>query len=146
MASLAKTNLHPAVPAATLARLRRACLALPEVIEEAAWTGTRWRIRQHTFAHVLMIASGWPPAYCRVAGSDGPACLLTFRSPWPALEVHAYRSDPFFRPGWWPDIVGMRLDPATDWAEVAGLVTASYRMLAPKKLVAAACLPAHPQD
>jgi hypothetical protein len=31
---------------------------LPEVCEEQAWVGTRWRIRKEAFAHVLMIADG----------------------------------------------------------------------------------------
>ena len=70
---------HPQVPNAILARLRKACLALPEAHEEQAWVGTRWRIRKETFAHVLMIAEGWPPVYARAAGTDGPVCVLTFR-------------------------------------------------------------------
>ena len=120
----------------TLARLRSVCLALPEAIEEPAWVGTRWRIRKQTFAHVLMVDAGWPPAYARAAASDGPVCVLTFRSPLPQLDAFAYTWEPFFRPPWFPDIVGMRLDDTTDWDEVAGLVRASYRHLAPKKLAA----------
>lgn len=38
-------------------------------------------------------------------------------------------------PVWWPDIVGMVLDGATDWDQVAELVTESYCVLAPKKLI-----------
>jgi hypothetical protein len=48
--------------------------------------------------------------------------------------VHAFTRAPFFRPVWFPDIVGMTLDARTDWDEVAGLVRASYVHLAPKKL------------
>ena len=69
-----------AVPPAVLARLRAACRTLPEAREEAAWVGIRWRIRTATFAHVLMIVDGWPPAYARAAGTAGPACVLTFQS------------------------------------------------------------------
>lgn len=125
------------VPALVLARLREACLAFPDAREEAAWVGTRWRIRQQTFAHVLMVNDGWPPAYAQAAGSNGPLCVLTFRSPLPQLDLHAYTWEPFFRPVWFPDIVGMRLDEAdTDWDEVTGLLRASYRHLAPKALAA----------
>ncbi len=127
---------HAAVPTETVARLRSICLALPEVTEEAAWVGTRWRIRKHTFAHVLMIDAGWPPAYARVARSNGPLCVVTFRSPLPELDVYAFAAPPFFRPGWWPDIVGLALDARTDWREVAELLTDSYVRLAPKKLAA----------
>jgi len=122
------------VPPKIVAKLRSICSELPETIEEPAWVGTRWRIRKHTFAHALMIDAGWPPAYARVAKSDGPLCVMTFRSPLPELDVYAFTWAPFFKPGWWPDIVGMALDARTDWDGVAGLVTGSYGLLAPKKL------------
>ena len=63
-----------------LKRLRAICRALPETREEHAWTGVRWRVRKDTFAHVLVLEGGWPPAYAKAAGRDGPATLLTFRS------------------------------------------------------------------
>jgi hypothetical protein len=122
------------VPPEIVAKLRAICSELPETIEEPAWGGTRWRIRKHTFAHVLMIDAGWPPAYAKAAKSEGPLCVMTFRSALPELDVYAYSWAPFFKPGWWPDIVGMALDADTDWDEVDGLVTASYCRLAPKKL------------
>lgn len=123
-----------AVPPEILACLGPLCRVLPEAIEEPAWHGTRWRIRKHTFAHVLTIEAGWPPAYANVAGSDGPCCVMTFRSPLPELDLHAFARAPFFRPGWWPDIVGMVLDAGTDWHEVDDLVAESYCRLAPAKL------------
>jgi YjbR len=126
---------RPDVPPATVARLRSICLALPEAHEEQAWVGTRWKVRKHTFAHVLMIASGWPPAYARAAGSDGPLSVLTFRSSGPELHALANTGDPFFKPRWLPDIVGMRLGDDVDWDEVAELVTESYCVQAPRRLV-----------
>jgi len=42
-------------------RIGAVCLALPEVREEDAWVGTRWRVRTKTFAHVLTVDAGWPP-------------------------------------------------------------------------------------
>lgn len=122
------------VPAELVAKVRSVCLGLPETYEEQAWVGTRWRIRQRTFAHVLLIESGWPPAYARAAGSDGPISVLTFRSSGPELEVLRNVGHPFFKPRWLPDIVGMVLDAGVDWDEVAELVTESYCILAPKKL------------
>jgi len=50
-----------------VARLRQMCLGLPEAYEERAWVGLRWRIRTHTFAHVLTVEAGWPPAYAQAA-------------------------------------------------------------------------------
>ena len=47
-----------------------------------------------------------------------------------------FERPPFFRPVWWPNIVGLVLDADTDWDEVAALLTKSYCVLAPKKLAA----------
>jgi hypothetical protein len=125
---------HREAPAKVVARLRSVCLALPEAYEEQAWVGTRWRIRKQTFAHVLMVVAGWPPAYAQALGAAGPACVLTFRSQVAVANVHSYATAPFFRPRWWPDIVGMVIDAKTDWDEVAHLVSESYRVMAPNKL------------
>lgn len=126
---------HPNVAKEILDRLRLTCLDLPEAYEERAWVGTRWMVTKKTFAHVLMVAEGWPPAYARAAGTDS-GCVLTFRSPQPALQVERFGRPPFFRPPWFPNIVGLSVGSATDWQDVAELVTLSYRVLAPKKLVA----------
>jgi hypothetical protein len=124
----------PDVPLEVLSRVRAMCLDLPETYEEAAWVGTRWRIRAKTFAHVLTIDSGWPPAYARAAGTDGPATVLMFRSSGPELDVLRRARHPFFAPPWRGDEVGMVLDTGVDWAEVAELLIESYCVLAPRKL------------
>ncbi|HEX5096404.1 MAG TPA: MmcQ/YjbR family DNA-binding protein [Acidimicrobiia bacterium] len=125
---------RPEVPNQVVAKLAKLCLALPEVFQEDAWVGTRWKVRKETFAHVLMIADGWPPAYVKAAGTEGPACVLTFRAP--IEELDAMRGAPFFKPVWFADVVGLFLDDGTDWTEVRELVTDSYCILAPKKLAA----------
>ena len=125
----------PEVPVDYVDRLRSMCLALPEAYEEAAWVGTRWRVRKRTFAHVVHIESGWPPAYARAAGVDA-ADVLTFRSAGEELEVLSAVGRPFFRPPWAPGVVGMLLDDATEWDEVSELVIESYRVLAPRGLAA----------
>ncbi len=43
---------------------------------------------------------------------------------------------PYFKPVWFPDIVGLRIDDDTDWDEVGELLTESYCTRAPKRLVA----------
>ena len=128
---------HPDVSPAVVARLRRICLRLPGACEEPAWVGTRWSVRKKVFAHVLHVEAGWPPAYARAVGLEGPVDLLTFRSPAAECNVYAFAAPPFFRPGWWPNIVGMLLADDVDWEEVAMLVSASHRALAPKRLLAA---------
>jgi hypothetical protein len=133
------------VPPGIVERLRAVCLGLPETYEEQAWVGTRWCVRGRTFAHVLRIDAGRPPAYARAAGTDGPCTVLTFRSSGPELDVLGGAGHPFFRPVWAPGILGMLLDEGagsgrgtdwnTDWGEVAELLTESYCVLAPRKLV-----------
>lgn len=122
------------VPGNIVATVREACLALPEAYEAPAWVGTRWCIRKKTFAHVLTIANGWPPAYARAAGTDGPVCVLTFQSWLPKADPDAFSNAPYFLPPWRPDIVGRVLDADVDWDEVSDLLAASYCLLAPKKL------------
>jgi predicted DNA-binding protein (MmcQ/YjbR family) len=117
-----------------ITRLRTVCMRLPEAYEEAAWVGTRWRIRNRTFAHVLFVDSGWPPAYARAAADDGPITVVMFRSSGAELEVLRNTGRPFFAPVWRSDEVGMVLDEPVDWDEVAELVTDSYRILAPPSL------------
>ena len=82
-----------------------------------------------------MGADGWPPAYARAAGSDGPMCVLTFRAAGDELEALRVAPHPFFKPVWFRDIVGMALEPTTDWTQVAELLTESYCALAPQSLV-----------
>ena len=124
------------VPREVVAHLRSVCMALPEAYEEAAWVGTRWRIRKRTFAHVLTVESGSPPAYARAAATTDPVTVLMFRSSGPELDALRNGGHPFFPPRWRGDEVGMVLDADVDWDEVKELVTESYCVQAPKKLVA----------
>ena len=116
-----------------LDRVRAICTALPEVVEEQAWVGTRWVVRRKNFAHVLDIVDGHPPAYAEAAGTTD-ATVLTFRVPRDDLDALALAGPPFFKPVWFPDIVGLHLTDETDWTEVAELVADSYRLLAPRRL------------
>jgi hypothetical protein len=113
------------VPAAFLEELRSICLGLPEAYEQQAWAGTRWMVRRRTIAHVLSLDS-----------PRGADTILTFRSSGPELEVLLRVGHPFFRAGWGGNVVGMVLDLRTGWDEVAELLTESYCIMAPKKLVA----------
>lgn len=112
-------------PDDVVAAVRAACAHLPEIREEKAWAGTRWMVRQRNFGHVL-----------GVDGDGGPVVALTFRSHGPELEVLQRTGHPFFRVGWGRGVVGMVIDAATDWDEVSELLTESFCLLAPKKLVA----------
>jgi hypothetical protein len=123
------------VAAAIVDRLRSVCLALPEAYGESAWVGTRWRIRKKTFAHVLTIDAGRPPGYARAAATEGPVTVLTFEAWGPELAALSEAGHPFFKPPWRPTVVGMVLGARVDWDEVGELLTESYCVLAPKRLV-----------
>ena len=138
------------VPAAVLASLRAICAALPEAIEEPAWVGVRWRVRTRTFAHAVVVDADSTPAFDPVkAVLDDPEAsvsIVTFRSAGPELVALRNAGHPFFYAGWGRDVVGMVLDEATDWDEVRELLTESYCVLAPKKLVALVDRPDAPDD
>jgi hypothetical protein len=107
-------------------RLRDRCLALPEVTEEQAWTGRRWVVRKKNFAHVFALHD-----------KDGAVVtIMAFRSPDEERSVLVASGHPFFFLGWGRNAVGMVLEDETDWDEVRELVTESFCLSAPQKLVA----------
>jgi hypothetical protein len=118
-----------------LERVRGSCLRLPEVREEPAWVGRRFLVRKRNFAHVF--------AMCDEGGTV--STLLAVRSPDEEREVLLAHGHPFFALGWGRDAVGMVLDADTDWDEVAEIVTESFCVLAPKKLVALVDRPGPPE-
>jgi YjbR len=120
--------------AEVVARLGTAALALPEAYEEDAWTGIRWRIRAKTFAHVMVAQPGFESSFRDITGVSAPTTVLTFHATGDELLALAHAGMPFYKPPWSPTIVGMVIDDDTDWAEVADLVTESYRFCAPQKL------------
>jgi hypothetical protein len=108
-------------------RIRALCLALPGVSEKlshgapAFFAGRQFLMlwadghHDHDFAHLWCAAE--PGAQeVLVASSDG----RIFRPPYVGQR------------GW----IGLRLDGAVDWTEVAELVEDAYRCVAPKKFVA----------
>ncbi|GII30524.1 MmcQ/YjbR family DNA-binding protein [Planotetraspora mira] len=107
-----------------MARLRRICLSLPEAVEKpfGGHTAPSFRVRDKLFL---------------MTGEDGGS--MTFKAG-PGVQEALVSADPerFFVPayvgakGW----VGARLDVEQDWDEIAGLVEDSYRLIAPKRLVA----------
>jgi hypothetical protein len=107
-----------------VAALRRICLAFPEATEKpfGGHSAPAFRVRDKLFLH------------CH---EDGRA--FTCKAP-PGEQDLLVAADPgrFFVPayvghrGW----VGVRLDVSDDWGEVAELAEDSYRLVAPKALVA----------
>ena len=114
------------VPAEIVRRVRIACAHLPDAYEEPAFAGVRWRIRGRTLVHVVTVDR-----------EPRPVTSMTFFAAGEERDVLLAVGDPFF-PGWGDGLVAMvlREDGTTDWGEVKELLTESYCLLAPKKLIA----------
>jgi predicted DNA-binding protein (MmcQ/YjbR family) len=112
------------VPSHPIDRLRPVCLALPEAEEKETWGDPTFRVRGKIFA-MAQRGDGRVSLWCKAP---------------PGAQATLVGADPrrFFVPpyvgskGW----VGVRLDDAPDWDEVAALVERSYRLVAPKRLAA----------
>jgi hypothetical protein len=111
----------------TLARIRGICLALPETSERLSHGAPTFFVRgKRAFLMVLTNhhGDGRFAIWCAAAG--GMQSMLVEADP-----------ERFFVPpyvghrGW----LGMRLDRALDWDELAGIVEDAYAEVAPAKLV-----------
>lgn len=108
-----------------LAHLRRLCLALPQAEERTTWEHQTFRVRGKIFAMFVTRHTGAAGLWCKAP--SGVQHLLVEADP-----------GKFFRPpyvgpkGW----IGVRLDVATDWTEIDGLVRRSWTMTVPKRLAA----------
>ncbi|WP_370618118.1 MmcQ/YjbR family DNA-binding protein [Mumia sp. Pv 4-285] len=112
---------RPEVPVEILDRLRATFSGLPSCDEEDAWVGVRWRVGTTTVAHVF-------------GGEDG-LFRITFRAEPGELMAFEQLGPPYFRAEWGDNVVGMLLDDATDWDELAELLVDAYCLQAPARLV-----------
>jgi hypothetical protein len=94
-------------------------------------------VRKRTFVQLFTVDTG--------GGDEGLVIGITFHSSGDELDALRRAGHPFFRPGWGRDMVGMVIDDDVDWREVAELVTESYCLVAPKKLVALVDRPGDPE-
>jgi YjbR len=122
------------IPEHVLERVRRLCLALPEVTVRVDYSTTTTRSTAYSFdirkrSFCLLVSR---------EGSNGkPVPLLVLRADPDEREALLAIGLPFFAPrAARRDRVGVLLTDRTDWEEIHELVTASYRVLAPKKLIA----------
>jgi hypothetical protein len=109
-------------------RLRRICLALPEVSERLSHGEPTWFVRGTKTVAML-------------DDHHHGADHLAFWCPSaPGVQTELVEQEPerFFRPpyvggkGW----IGMRIDRDPDWDEIAGIIADAYRLVAPRRLVA----------
>jgi predicted DNA-binding protein (MmcQ/YjbR family) len=107
-----------------LAELRRICFALPEATEQETWESATFRVRGKIFA----MTSGdttRSEVWCK-AGIGVQEMLI-------ADDARRFFSPPYVGPKGW---IGIRFDDETDWDEVSDLIEESYRLVAPKRLIA----------
>lgn len=103
---------RPDVPDAWIDRIDAVLGQLPACKAEPAWTGTRWRVKGRTVAHVF--------------GGEDQRFRLTFRAPDDEVMAFEAMGEPYFRTEWGSNVVGLVLGDDTDWTEVAELLTDSY--------------------
>ena len=111
---------RPLVPEEWVQRIDAVLGALPRCQQEAAWTGTRWRVGSATIAHVF--------------GGEDQVFRITFRGEPDEVAAFEHMGEPYFRSGWGGNVIGMVLDADTDWLELAELLTDSYCIQAPASL------------
>jgi hypothetical protein len=124
------------LPPELLTRVRTICLALPEAYEETAWIGVRWRVRKRTFAHLLPIDEKKTTVLKGAFDLDGEITAVTFQVPGDDLLALREAGYPFAHAGWGRNVMAMHLTDQTDWVELTELLTDSFCLLAPRKLVA----------
>lgn len=111
---------RPDVPESWVRRLDAILSAFPRCRIEDAWTGVRWRVGNATVAHVF--------------GGEDQLFRITFRAEPDEVMAFQHLGMPYFHVG--GNAVGMLLDDATDWSELAELLTDSYCLQAPGHLAA----------
>jgi hypothetical protein len=111
-------------PPAVLARLRGICLRLPDAVETGGVGNPSFKVRDKIFA----MQHGYEGrASCWVKAPAGVQEMLV------GHDAARFFVPPYVGHHGW---VGIRLDAAVDWEELADLVEESYRMTAPKRLLA----------
>ncbi len=112
------------IPRALLAATRDVCLSFPDAVEKETWGHPTFRVGDKIFA--------------TLGASDEGVCSMTMKAPPGEQEMLLATGHPFFYPayvgvrGW----IGVYVDAATDWEEIAELVDDSYRLTAGKHQVA----------
>jgi predicted DNA-binding protein (MmcQ/YjbR family) len=108
-----------------LDRLRAICLALPEATEQETWGDPTYRVREKIFAMEKGGVEGRPSLWCKAP--PGAQAVLV------GSEPERFFIPPYVGQHGW---IGVWLDVDLDWEEIADLVEESYRMTAPRRLIA----------
>lgn len=115
------------MPPRPLTRLRKLCLALPEAHEVEAWGEPTFRVRNKLFAMYASASShhgrGHDAVWCKAAPGNQAAMV--------EAAPDRFFVPPYVGPSGW---IGVHLNGAVDWPELAGLLRDAYRRTAPKRL------------
>lgn len=116
-------------PGAPLERLRRLCLALPEVTERVSHGEPTWFVRGKKVFVTLADHHHDDRLAFWCAAPPGAQAALVGEAP------GRYFVPPYVGGRGW---LGVYLDVPVDWAEIAEVVVDAYREIAPKRLAALA--------
>ncbi|KRB76979.1 hypothetical protein ASE01_09435 [Nocardioides sp. Root190] len=114
---------RPDVPGEFVARLRAILGRLPDCREEDAWTGVRWRV------------GGTTATVAHVFGGEDQLHRIVFRAEPDEVMAFQHLGAPYFKSEWGGNVVGMLIDEDTDWDELGELLTDSFCLQAPQRLV-----------
>jgi hypothetical protein len=113
-----------------ISRLRKFCLSLPEAHEAIAWGEPTFRVRNKLFAMYAAAdnhhGSGRPAVWIKAAAVNQQLLLAT--------DPARYFFPAYVGPTGW---IGVWLDRRPRWREIDDLLIDGYRMVAPKKILAA---------
>lgn len=117
-----------ATPAAALAKISKMCAALPEAVRELMSSHAAFTVRGKKFAYLLDNHHGDGILSLCFRGAPGEQQM------WIELDAKRYYRPAYIGAQGW---VGMRLDiGAANWPEVEARIVSSYRLAAPKTLIA----------
>lgn len=110
-----------------LAHVRALCATLPESTEKESWGRPTFRVGKVYAQYGIGGAAGIPPhpqaLIVKPDEEERPALL----------EDGRFFAPPYYGPSGW---LALDLDDDADWDEVGELLASSYRLQAPKRLVA----------
>lgn len=117
------------MPRSPIHRLRKICLALPEADEVKAWGEPTFRVRNKLFAMYASASNhhgrGRHAVWCKATHITQEIVV----GRWPTR----YFVPPYVGPSGW---FGIYLEAKTDWKKVSDRLRESYRLSAPKRLLA----------
>jgi hypothetical protein len=108
-------------------RVRKLCLALPEVTERSSHGEATWFVQDKRVLASMSDQHHDDRVGLVCPAADGAQEILV------ATQPHKFYRPPYVGGAGW---IGVYLDvPEVDWAEIADLLVDAYRLVAPAKLV-----------